>query len=272
MSDWDNTCVVCARRGRIVRLDTGHVCLACALWVTTTLRQIGQLVDLAAVSVDRQRTGSGSSKPVFGSRPPLDVECLDPQCVLVRNRDIPPYPTLLEVVEEWERMIREDRDLAPYGPATVARGGATVHGCLSFLLAQADWMTTEPSFPIDDFADDLRACLRAVKRWDADNVGRAFSLPCPTLREDGTDCGYRLAFGDGADTVTCRRCQVTRDVETLVAVGMASSEREVWVDAEVVTLRYGIPKRTLQRMAQRGQVRRDHGRYLLSDIDATRTA
>lgn len=269
---WRPLCVLCAARDRVRRLDAGHVCPECSQWLTGTLRAVSDLVAQAAVAGDRQRVGSSTGKPVFGSRPPMDVECLDPDLTLVRVCDAPPYPTLLEVLEAWERLVREARTLAPYGPASLARGGASVHGSVGFLVASAEWMTTDTGFPIEDFASELRACLRAVRKWDEDSPRRGMGTPCPTLKDDGSDCDYPLTFGDGDDSVTCRRCHVTRDVATLVAVGMATKTHEMWVDAEVVTARYGIPKRTLQRMAERGQVRRDHGRYLLSDIDATRTA
>jgi len=230
------------------------------------------LVAEGAMSGDRQRIGTSTGKPVYGSKPPLDVETLDVELTLVRTTDAPPWPTLLEVLEAWERLVRDMRGLSPYGPATVARGGATVYGCVGFLTTSLEWITTTPDFPVDDFADEMRACLRAVRKWDVDQAARGFSVPCPTMTEDGTDCGYRLAFGDGDDVVTCRRCKVSRDVETLVAVGMSTKDHEMWVDPETVTARFGIPARTLRYMAATGKVQRNHGRYLLSDIVAIRTA
>lgn len=266
---WERrACVLCAARDRVRRLDAGHVCPECVAWLTGTLRAVSDLVAQAAVAGDRQRVGSSTGKPVFGSRPPMDVECLDPDLTLVRVCDAPPYPTLLEVLEAWERLVREARTLAPYGPASLARGGASVHGSVGFLVASAEWMTTDPGFPLEDFADELRACLRAVRKWDEDAAARGFSVPCPTLRDDGTDCGYRLTFGDGDDAVTCRRCKVSRDVRTLVAVGMATKDHEMWVDPEVVTRRYGITESTMKRWARAGHVQRSHGRYLLSDLES----
>jgi len=263
-------CVLCAARERVRRLEVGHVCPECSAWLTATLSRIGDLVSMATTE-QVASTGSSSGKPVFGSKPPLSVDGLDPWLVLVRTTDAPPWPTLLEVVEAWERLIRCERELSPYGPASLARGGATVWGCLSFLGSSVEWITATADFPVDDFADEMRACLRAVRKWDVDQAARGFSVPCPTMTEDGTDCGYRLAFGDGDDVVTCRRCKVSRDVETLVAVGMSTKDHEMWVDPETVTARFGIPARTLRYMAATGKVQRNHGRYLLSDIVATRT-
>jgi len=267
---WRPECVLCSARGRTRRLEAGHVCPECASWLSATLTRIG---DLASMATTERVTSAGSStgKPVFGSKPPLNVEGLDVCDSLVRTTDAPPWPTLLEVVEAWERMVRDMRGLSPYGPASLARGGASLWGCLAFLGSSVEWMTTDTAFPIDDLAEELRACLRAVRKWDTEAPRRGMGIPCPTLKDDGTDCEYPLQFGDGDDEVTCRRCRVTRTPSQLMAVGMATKDHEMWVDAEAITERYGIPKRTLQRMAQRGQVRRNHGRYLLSDIVATRT-
>lgn len=264
---WERrACVLCAARDRVRRLDAGHVCPECVAWLTGTLRAVSDLVAQAAVAGDRQRVGSSTGKPVFGSRPPMDVECLDPDLTLVRVCDAPPYPTLLEVLEAWERLVREARTLAPYGPASLARGGASVHGSVGFLVASVEWITSDTGFPIEDFADELRACLRAVRKWDEDAAARGFSVPCPTLRDDGDDCGYRLTFGDGDDAVTCRRCRVTRDSSQLLAVGMSTAEHDVWIDAAAIESHYGLRESVLRRWARRGLVKTSHGRYLLSDI------
>jgi len=175
---WERrACVLCAARDRVRRLDAGHVCPECVAWLTGTLRAVSDLVAQAAVAGDRQRVGSSTGKPVVGSRPPMDVECLDPDLTLVRVCDAPPYPTLLEVLEAWERLVREARTLAPYGPASLARGGASVHGSVGFLVASAEWMTTDPGFPLEDFAVELRACLRALL-----GITRA---ECASLERDG---------------------------------------------------------------------------------------
>jgi hypothetical protein len=267
MTAWTAACVTCAARDRSTPLESGHVCPACDGWMRRTLTDISSLVAQAYAASDRQRVGSSTGKPVFGSRPPLDVECLDADLALVRLTDSPPWPTLLEVLEGWERLVRESRTLAPYGPASESRGGASVHGCVGFLLASADWIVETPDFPVEDYAGELRACLRAVRKWDGDAASRGYAVPCPTMTEDGGECGYRLRFVDVEERVTCRRCQVTRSVPQLVAVGMATATHAMWVDPEAICRHYGIHASTLRRWAARGLVSREHGRYLVSDVE-----
>ena len=263
---WKSLCVLCAARDRVRRLDAGHVCPECVAWLTGTLSRIGELVSMATTERVTS-TGSSSGKPVFGSKPPLSVDGLDPWLVLVRTTDAPPWPTLLDVVEAWERLIRCERELSPYGPASLARGGATVWGCLSFLASSVEWITTTTDFPVEDFADEMRACLRAVRKWDEDAAARGNVIPCPTQDDDGGECGYRLRFVETDERVTCRRCKVTRDVAQLVAVGLVGTA-EVWVDPQAVALYYGIAESTLRKWAARGKVQRSHGRYLMSDVAA----
>lgn len=267
MSDWTATCVCCATRDRHTPLEAGHVCAGCVGWMRRTLADLSTLVAQAAVSADRQRVGTSTGKPVFGSRPPLDVECLDADLALVRLTPAPPWPTLLEVLEGWERMVREARALAPYGPASEARGGASVHGSVGFLLGSMDWLVAAEDFPVDDFAVELRACLAAVRKWDAEAASRGYAVPCPTIGDDGQECGYRLWFADVEEHVTCRRCGVTRSVPQLVAVGMATATHAMWVDPEAICRHYGIHPSTLRRWAARGLVSREHGRYLVSDVE-----
>ena len=266
MSDsptWKPICVLCAARDRVRRLESGHCCPECSQWLTGTLARIGELASMA--TTERiTTTGSSSGKPVFGSKPPLNVDGLDVGDCTVRTTDAPPWPTLLEVLEAWERLIREARSLAPYGPASLARGGASMWGCLGFLGASVEWITTDDGFPLEDFADEVRACLRAVRKWDQDAAARGYAVPCPTLTDEG-ECGYRLRFAEVDEMVTCRRCRVTRDVNQLVAVGLSSSG-DVWVDPHAVSRWHGVDESTLRRWARSGKVQRSHGRYLMSDV------
>jgi hypothetical protein len=225
----------------------------------------------------KQGTGEGS-RSVPGSRPPLDVSALDPELTLVPSSSLPraDWPTVLSLLESWARMVREERNLAPYGPATAHLYGLGTRAVLSevvkFHRAQAEWTTTTPHFPLEDYAGEVADCVRALRRWDAERAARGMSVPCPTVLEDGTDCGYRLRFGEGADEVTCRRCRATRTPQQLIAVAACDEGRDVWVDPEAIARHYGVHESTLRRWAARGKVRRSHGRYHLGDVHATLTA
>lgn len=167
------------------------------------------------------------------------------------------------------------RGMAPYGPASAARtaaaaregqagGQATLTGCVRFLGAQVAWMSTEPDFPIDDFADEVAQCLRVLRRWDVTAEDRGQMVPCPTVMEDGSECGKRLGFHVHLDEqVTCRKCGATRDVPQLL---MAANADNALVDAEALAGRYQINAQTIRKWARQGRVERQGQRYRLGDV------
>lgn len=264
---WPNVCVLCATRDRQTRLKYGHVCSACTDRLVADVRAIADLAVMAAASLT-PRAGTGSAHSVPSSRPPINVHACDPELTLVGP---PPAATVLDVVEGWERLIRDARGYAAYGPASAARvalassGGTqvTLLGCVRFLAAQVPWAVAEPTFPVDDFADEIRACVRALRRFDPEASDRGTMVRCPTLTDDG-DCGYRLRYDDVHEDVTCRRCGTTRSAMTLAAVAMADGA-EVWLDPEAAASWLGVTEGTLRQWARAGRVRRAHGRYLIGD-------
>ena len=269
---WPNVCVLCAHHGRQTRLKWGHCCARCADRLASDVRAISDLACMAAASI-APGSGTGVAGPtVAGSRPPVTVDALDPELALIGP---PPSPTVLDVVEAWERMIRDYRGMAPYGPASAHRaavaartgaGGsvgtrATLVGVVGFLAGQSEWVTSEPGFPLEDYADEVRACVRVLRRWDTEAEHPGTMVKCPTLTDDG-ECNYRLHYRDLEDEITCRRCGATRSAMTLAAVAMADG-REVWLDPEAAASYLGVSESTLKRMARRGEIDRAHGRYLV---------
>ncbi len=152
MTTWQSQCILCAARGKQTRLETGHCCTPCAGWLMTTVADIARLAADAAAFVAPGSSAGGGSRPVPGSRPPCNIESIQPELTQVPVPGQPSHvwPTLLEVVEGWERLVRSERGMAPYGPASAARisdglyagTSASLVGCVSFLGAQVSWMTT----------------------------------------------------------------------------------------------------------------------------------
>ena len=266
MSDeWPNVCVLCAQRGRQVRLKFGHCCAVCADRLLADVRLVLELACMA--SVEPVTSGVGGTG-VYGSRPPINVAGIDPENTLTGPA---PSPTVLEVLEQWVRMVREERQMAPYGPWSAAEASkvqgeasatsATLTACVRFLAAQTEWIVGTPDFPLEDYRSELTACVQALRRWDPEARSRGMMVPCPTLTDDST-CGLRLRYEDLTELVRCRRCGVSRDASTLAAIAM-SDGREVWLDPEAAANWLGISEPTLRRMARRGDIVRSHGRYLI---------
>ena len=268
---WENTCVLCSTEEHQTRLQHGHCCAKCADRLLTDLRAIGELACMAASSI-MPKQGTGVMSTAYGSKPPLNVDALSPELTLVGP---PPSATVLDVVESWTRMVRESRELAPYGPWSAHRAaemggaandtGVTLLAATGFLASCHEWIISTPDFPLEDYRGEIMSCVRALRRWDIEAEDRGQMVPCPTMTDDGP-CAYRLYYRDLEESVTCRRCGVTRDVTTLITVVLADEGAHVWADAEAIERHTGVGSATLRRWAARGLVGVSHGRYELRSV------
>lgn len=285
----DVNCVLCAARGRLRELEDGHVCPQCRNGLRVDLGQILDLVALAATMPDpfASRPSTGTSRPHPASRPPLEVARIDPELILVRLEASDPSSAvpLLELVESWERMVREERGYAPYGPASAlrsavtGRGGvsgyrATLSGSVGFLAGQVEWMTTEPDFPVDDLASQVRRALGVLRALDPTRERNdSWGIPCPAdlTDEDNlvTDaCGRRLRIERHDDgrldlhtDIHCPDCGTEWTAQRLLLVALADERVTVWAYPDVIGTSLAIPLGTLRQWHARGHIARSGGRY-----------
>lgn len=257
-------CVLCAAHGRQRPLDHGHCCPACTQRIRDHLDHIPQLAADAAAWIDR-KSGTTTGTIAYGSRPPINLDAVSPELELIELNPGDPSSavTILDALEMWERAIREDRGLAPYGIASAhrtAQGQPTLIGIITFLREQIDWCVTEPTFGLEEYADHLRRSVQALRRWDSTLDNRGTPAICPTLLDDGTECGGRLRYVTLDEHVTCRRCGTSRDAMTLIAVSLADG-RAVWVDAENAARIMRVSESTIRRRAAAGQITARGGLY-----------
>lgn len=269
MTDWENACVICAKHGRKTQLEAGHVCTRCTTRTDDDLRLILRLAADAAAWISPSANQASSGKPVFGSKPPIrDLGCLDPE-----NTPVPQFagqqhpPTVLEVLEAAEREVREARGYVPYGIASTVRtatGVATLTGCVEFLRAELEWITTSEAFGVEDFAGEVADCVRALKRWDTTaEGGTQYRVSCPTSTDDG-DCGQALFITAGEDTY-CRRCGRTWQHHHLIAVAGAD---EAYVDAAAIADHFQVQENTVRQWGKRGKVSKRGNLYKWGDVAA----
>lgn len=269
---WAPVCLLCS-----VSLDRGHICPRCIHGIASDLSDIERLLTMASVEPGQ---GRGQGRTVPGSRPPITVDGVDPELALVRivpgdpSTDVP----LLVVLEDWERIIREDRRLPQYGLASEARLAATgplhgasyaahthvtVTGVIAFLRRNLAWAADEPSFDIAELARQVRLCRRQASRWDADRSPAGWRVPCPTVHADG-DCGQTLHVSRGQTEVYCRACRREWPVERLLRV--AGRDADVWIDTEAAAHLAGVSERTIRKWVARGHIRKRGQLVRLLDI------
>ena len=253
---WSPACVLCT-----TDLTDGHICPRCSHRIRNDLDQILQLVTDASAQVTHRKGSGKNSRASLGSRPPLIVEALDPELTLVRivendpSTDLP----LLEILESWERVIREDRGLSPYGVASAERQSqyagtptqSALTGVVRFLQAHHDWVCAENSFDLIEYSRQIRLCRKAVARWDMTMEPPGWRVPCPTVTDDG-DCGYVIKVQRGEQVAYCRRCDRDWEVHHLIAV--AGRDADIWVDVEAAATLAGVHERTIRKWIQRGRI------------------
>lgn len=272
MSDqaWTPTCVLCAARGRQRQLEAGHCCAGCAQWLHDAITSISEYALEAAAWIS-PRPGSGhTGVPTYGSRPPINVSAVDPECELIELNvgDESSAVTILEMLEAWERSVREDRSMAPYGPASLSRArgygtSATLVGCIDFLAGQVEWMTTDPGFGLEEMADHVRRAAAILRRWTDTGGQIGTRIACPSTTEEGI-CGKPIRISTEGEPVTCRGCGYTWTVDWLIRV--AGDDADGWADMEAVCRLSGLHERTIRRWSKAGKVRKRGLLYNVRDV------
>lgn len=224
--------------------DTDGLCQRCTSRVTRQLHDLPDLWTEAHTCLQPQRgTGNTASREhTLG----INLTALD----WIGGRPI------LDLLHEWERLIRDERHLTP--PALVAPAGSIareIRNTIAFHLAHLDWTTRQPW--AGDYVreiGELHSHGWNAARRDRDNSKR---IPCPTTLDDGTYCGQRLPVSsDLNEDITCRRCRTTWTGGRLVHVAMSTPDQPVWVDAEAIATWYDISDRQVRRIAQKNNLER----------------
>ena len=157
---------------------------------------------------------------------------------------------ILGFLHEWEKLIREDRNLTK--PAFLKKPGSLeqeIGDAIKFAQVNLEWSGTQDW--IDDFCKELREIhsqgMAAARKF----VEKTRKIPCPAETEEGS-CGNLLKINpdDPMEIFECRKCQSQWSTIRLVAVAM-SDKRLIWLDGEALAKWMGISERHVRRLAQK---------------------
>ena len=176
---------------------------------------------------------------------------------------------ILGCLHEWEKLIRQDRNLTP--PAFLKKLPLSdeLHAAVEFAQVHLQWSGAQAW--IGDFSDELRELhskgMTAAKAF----VQKTRKIPCPAEIGHGGVCAnpLRINTDDPLDIFQCRKCESQWTTLRLVAVAMSDVKREVWLDAEAIGNFIGVSERHVHRLAKRHDVKR---RGQLYDLNALRLA
>lgn len=271
------TCHICDLELTLDELAISPACcIRCHAKLRRHLGDIPRLCADAYLQIEPTSKPGGSGSPSFGSKPPINVDALDPELTLIELNAGDPTSAvpLLEMLEMYEKAIREERRLTPYGLATSIRcqlhhlahadTRATLHGCVGFLQANLDYICTDQAFDLKEFARHLARAVQQLRRWDPSQPFAGTRIPCPTIDEHG-DCRYPIVV-TGSGDVECRRCGNVWQIDRLLLV--AGQDADVWVDAEALAHIAGVNERTIRRWHAKGKVAKRGQLYRLQDVRA----
>jgi hypothetical protein len=246
-------CPICARREPADGLTIDAVCMA---RIDDDLARIVELVAQASDWLHPRTTGtSEGSRSGPGSRPPLSVDVLDAAIGL----------DVLPLLEAWIRLTREENHLAPYGAATEGRA-VTVAGSVTFLRSWLLWAAGAPSWPIEDYAAEIRDARWQLERLNPDRA-REGGIPVACTADhpdaDGRRCGYeyRVVVGMLSQDVTCRRCGNVTTGGRMIYTALSDPAVTVWAYPDVIEATLGVKATTLRQWYSRGHIKRNGNRY-----------
>ena len=253
----DLRCVICTRNQP---RDGATICGHCLNRVDDNLARIAELTTWAASWLTPRTGRSDGGRTVPGSRPPIDVAALD---AALGNDALP-------LLEAWERMVREQHHLAPYGVAT-AVNPATVAGSVAFLRSWLLRLAEDAEWPIEDMAREIHDMRGQLEHLDPDferTNGERLLCPADHPDNDGRPCHNRISLIPGAprEDVYCRRCGTTWNTNRLKLLCLHDPDQRIWrTPAEIVEI-VDVSKRTIQRWAEQGLIETQGARYDLGGV------
>lgn len=257
MSDGSSNCIVCHKNA-----TPDRVCRHCELSVARNLDKIVEFTTLAQTQIHPGQSGERAGTG-YESRPPLNIAAIDPELASIElwKGDPSSAVPILEMLEMWERDIRELRHMAAYGLVSAQRTESTLTGVIGFLRANLDWMGTHDEFNIVEFHDHVHRAVRILSRWDSDRAAPGFGLICPNENANGQMCNAWIRWESGENCTQCHRCGREWNVAWLLRVA-----GDVWLDSDAIAHLTGIPRRTIQSWGKSGKIGRRGLLYKLSDI------
>ena len=214
------------------------ICQGCAVRLRQRIADLPSLHTEAHYCLQPQRGGHGtnSGEMTIG----VNLHALD----FVAGNQI------FGVLHNWERVIREERQLTPVAllpklPTVEAEVAWTV----AFHLSHLDW--TLEQLWVDEFAREVAELhtigMTAARRY-LDPVKR---IPCPAdLPDDEGVCGAFVAVkgDDLLEPVICKRCKTSWTPARLVAVALSDPSTHIWLDIEAISQWVGISERQARRI------------------------
>lgn len=219
--------------------DTMTICQTCVERLRLRLDELPHMMAEAAKYLEPQQGGKGTSS---GAHPSIGIN--------VNAFDFSTGKDILNILHEWEKIIRAERKLTP--PALLPFYNNPVRMSVRFHQAHLNWSAQQPW--VDEFAQEIsqlhhHGTIAAQKQIDP---VRRIPCPAPHPDDDTRNCDAMLGVTDADMTtsIQCRRCKTNWTPARLVAVAMSDPNHEVWLDVESIAAWVGLSERQVRRIVQ----------------------
>ena len=273
--------IKCVIDGRNQPRPGATICGHCLNRIDDNLARIAELTAWAADFVEKSTAANMAGSAIAAESSLLNLDALDAAAGRTAVR-----------VEGWERMTREHFGYTPWPPRRTAQNAAlaaarrargvrdpewSVEASVRFLRAQLLRIIEDATYPIEEFAGDVKAIRWGIpavpdegivaqpglERFakDRDNAKPGVRVRCPAdhPEADGRLCLAWLIVDKERpkEDVVCPRCRTTWTQERLVLVANSVPAAEpIWATGEEVMSWLQLSPRTLSRWVKCGSVER----------------
>lgn len=234
-------CAICKQHTK-----NDKVCLRCFTRLRARIDELPALHHESKACIEPVKSGNNghntSGEPTIG----INLTALD----------FSTGKPILEIMHEWEKLIREERQLTK--PAFLKRHKTITHeiaATVQFHLHHLDWCMTQEW--ATDYAREIaelyaKGCIAA--RRDKNTNRR---IACPATINDKT-CNALIAVNANNlnETITCARCKTNWTTARMISVALNTPEQETWLDVEAIAQWCNLSEKQVRRIISKHKLQK----------------
>lgn len=220
-----------------------YICPKCEKNLRWMLDDLDELWHQAHGELQPSKSGNGgrSSEPSLG----VNINALS----FVAGTDI------LGMLNEWEKLIREECKLTPFERVKKAPDlSKRIESAIAFTQHHLGWLIA--SEYLSDFSTELKELHKLGMTAARKFMEKQTRIACPSENADGLPCGRLLTIDKDEilETFECRSCHSQWTALRLVAVALSVPGQRVWLDSEAIAQFLNMTEKNVQLYARRNQL------------------
>jgi len=225
-------CPTCNRKTDIIH----NLCKTCEKYLKIKISQLADYVRDATNHLQPAKTGKGTNNGETSIG--ININALD----WATGKPV------LDILWEWEKLIREERQLTP--PALLPPAKDEIATTIAFHQAHLEWTLQQPW--ITDYHNEIIQLHKEGQLATRSQPEPVRRISCPSPTETDTTCNKLLAIekGNMDANILCPRCKTNWTPARLVAVALSDPNHDIWLDAESIGEWVNLSERHVRRQAR----------------------